>query len=334
MIDSAKLAVALFFRCPGVFFSIEEVFNAVITYLPKSIRVQLIFAPNGGAGATVLVANCLWARSNSSGVNHITGDIHYVALALPRKRTILTIHDLRSLEGPPSLKKSLLKLLWFTLPVKHCNYITVISEATKNELLRTVKVNPDKIRVIPDPLSPRFTFAPSTFNEKKPTLLQVGTTDNKNILRLAQALQGIRCRLKILGRVTNEQVNCLKANGVEFDAVAGLSSEDVVTLYRECDMVTFVSTCEGFGLPIIEGNAVGRPVITSTISSMPEVAGDAALLVDPFDIAAIREGILEIITNRELRNGLIERGLSNVKRFQPEVIAKQYADLYEEVYRS
>jgi glycosyltransferase involved in cell wall biosynthesis len=180
-------------------------------------------------------------------------------------------------------------------------------------------------------VSPRFTYTLRPFNEKLPTLLQVGTTDNKNILRLAQALKGIPCRLIILGKPSSEQISSLEENDIRFEWVAGLSSEQVVDLYRECDLVTFVSTCEGFGLPIIEGNAVGRPVITSRISSMPEVAGDAALKVDPFDVAAIREAIQAVINNSELREELVRKGLKNVERFSARTIVNCYAELYRVV---
>ena len=96
-------------------------------------------------------------------------------------------------------------------------------------------------------------------------------------------------------------------------------------------MVVFVSTYEGFGLPILEGNAVGRPVITSNISSMPEVAGDAACLVNPFDEAEIRNGVLKVIKESSYRQELVAKGLINVKRFRPEEIAKQYAELYKDI---
>ena len=333
MIDSAKLAAALFFRSPDVFFSIEEVFNAVVAHMPKLICTQSLFAPKGGAGAKALLENFLWARSNASRVNHITGDIHYVALALPRNRTILTIHDLRALDGPPSLRRALIKLLWFTLPAHHVAWITVISEETRKELLRQVKIDPAKVVVIPDCVFPQFTYSPRPFNEAKPTLLQVGITDNKNILRLAQALNNITCRLIILGKPTDEQISCLNDNNIDFQWVAGLSSEEVVDLYRQCDIVTFVSTCEGFGLPIVEGNAVGRPVITSSLSSMPEVAGDAALLVDPYDVSAIRNAIERIIADASLRETLIAKGLKNVERFSAQKIAGMYAALYEKIYK-
>ena len=320
-------------RHPGVFFSVEELFDTISTHLPESISVKRLTAPLGGAGPKALLTNSLWARKNCSPVNHITGVIHYVSLALPGSRTILTVLDLRNLEGPLTIKKILLKVLWFDIPVRRSAWITVISEATRKELHRKVKVNQDKVIVIPCCVSPRFSYFQRTFHESKPTILQVGTTDNKNIPRLAQALRGISSRLIILGRPTDEQMRILSENSVEYHWVAGLSSEEVVELYRTCDLVTFVSTHEGFGIPIVEGQAIGRPVITSSVSSMPEVAGDAAILVDPFDVTAIRAAIKRVISNRELREELIIKGLMNARRFTPNVIALQYSDLYREVYR-
>jgi glycosyltransferase involved in cell wall biosynthesis len=98
-------------------------------------------------------------------------------------------------------------------------------------------------------------------------------------------------------------------------------------------MVIFASTYEGFGLPIIEANAVGRPVVTSDIYSMPEVAGDAACLVNPFDVSNIRTGVLRVIQDESYRRKLIENGFKNVERFKPNAIAQQYLELYKELFR-
>jgi len=92
-----------------------------------------------------------------------------------------------------------------------------------------------------------------------------------------------------------------------------------------------VSTYEGFGLPIVEANAVGRPVITSNVCSMPEVAGDAAFLVDPFDVEDIRRGVLLLINDSHLRRDLVRRGFLNVRRFSIESVATQYRSLYDEL---
>ena len=84
-------------------------------------------------------------------------------------------------------------------------------------------------------------------------------------------------------------------SGLPFSTGESLSDAEVVRAYQECDLVLFASTYEGFGLPIVEAQAVGRPVITSDILSMPEVAGGAARLVDPFSVPAIRGAVLELI---------------------------------------
>jgi len=107
----------------------------------------------------------------------------------------------------------------------------------------------------------------------------------------------------------------------------------MVQQYVDADILTFVSTYEGFGMPIVEANVVGRPVLTSNISSMPEVAGDAACLVDPFDVNSIREGLLKIIQDDNYRNNLIEKGKVNAQRFNPSFIAKMYLDIYKKIYQ-
>ena len=96
------------------------------------------------------------------------------------------------------------------------------------------------------------------------------------------------------------------------------------------DILAFVSTYEGFGLPIIEAQAIGRVVITSNLASMPEVAGKGALFVNPFSVEEIREGIVSLIENEHDRATLIKRGLENVKRFDKEKIANQYQEIYDE----
>ena len=123
----------------------------------------------------------------------------------------------------------------------------------------------------------------------------------------------------------------LREHGVEFSCVSGITDAEIVDEYRRCDMVLFASMFEGFGLPILEAQATGRPVVTSRAWSMPEVAGKAACLVDPFDVQSIHDGVKRVITDVEYRNGLVRAGLENVGRFRPARIAEQYAEIYREL---
>ena len=103
----------------------------------------------------------------------------------------------------------------------------------------------------------------------------------------------------------------------------------LIEKYRSADMVAMCSTHEGFGMPILEAQATGRVVLTSNCSSMPDVAGAGALLVDPYSVTSMKEGIQKLCTDAELRNQLILEGFKNTQRFLPEEIAKQYLALYK-----
>jgi glycosyltransferase involved in cell wall biosynthesis len=327
----ATLTVHLFFRKKSNFFSIEGLFESVVSAFDADVRASVLRVPSSGASLRTIVKNCLWACARQGTVNHITGDIHYIALSLNQKQTILTIHDLRLIEGRSSIRKLILKILWFSLPVRRVRFVTVISETTRLELLKYVHVDPEKIKVIPNCISSTFKHRPARFRKECPRIFHIGTTDNKNLERVINALQGITCELMILGTLSSNQSALLELNGISFKSYSKLSEQEVFQLYVDCDLVCFVSLYEGFGLPILEGNAVGRPVITSEVSSMPEVAGNAALLVDPTDTCAIHDGILRLIREPELREELIESGLKNIQRFQPSAIAAQYVKLYQQV---
>ena len=110
-----------------------------------------------------------------------------------------------------------------------------------------------------------------------------------------------------------------------------INESELIKQYETADIITFVSTYEGFGMPIIEANAIGRCVITSNCTSMPEIANNAACLVDPFSIDSIKEGVLKICNNQIYRQNLIENGIINVKKFDKNKIHNQYLTLYKKL---
>ena len=263
-------------------------------------------------------------------VHHIVGDVHYLAFGLPGKRLVLTIHDCAALERLKGWRRELLRQLWFVLPMKQAAVVTTISETTKEELRRWVGKLADKVVVIPNCVRAEFQPDPKPFNEKCPVVLQVGTGWNKNLVGVARALIGIPCRLEIVGQMDGFQRAALRASHVNFRELGRISDEDLLEAYRRSDLVLFASHYEGFGLPILEAQAVGRPVVTSNLSSMPEAAGKGALLIDPADPQAIRTAVKSIISDAKLRERLVRDGFENVSHFHPEVVARRYETIYRQ----
>jgi glycosyltransferase involved in cell wall biosynthesis len=328
-----QIRVVYFQRKPYPFHkSLEYIFNDVRSRMPAYItNITRIFSEYS-KGIIPRIKIILEAKNNQADVNHVTGDIHFAALLLDRRRTMLTVLDCGILNDFTGIKRAILKCFWFTLPLRKCSVVTVISEATGEELRRYTGYPADRIKVIPVAISPLYTFQAKTFDTEKPEILLVGTTHNKNVLRLIEAVKDIPCRLNIIGRLTEEISVKLSEHSVDFTNAFDLTAEQIVEQYRKCDMLSFVSTYEGFGMPIVEANAVGRPVITSNILSMPEVAGDAACMINPLEVSEIKAGILRIIQDQDYREMLVRKGLENCKRFDPQNIANQYLKVYTDLY--
>ncbi|MER9052100.1 glycosyltransferase [Mesorhizobium sp. M0923] len=198
-------------------------------------------------------------------------------------------------------------------------------------MLKEVRCNPNKVRVLHNAVSGEFKYAPKSFNTDQPRILQIGTKENKNLSRIAAAIQGMDVVLVVVGRMSEEQTLLLRRFEIKFENYFDISRQELVEHYVACDLLVFASTYEGFGLPIVEANAVGRPVVTSAAWSMPEVAGGAACLVDPHDVKSIRAGIERIIVDEDYRTRLICRGLRNAERFSPSSVAARYAAVYREI---
>ncbi len=326
------IEVIHFQRKPGSRgFSIERLFEDLRAAMPATIHCRTHIAPNLSQGLWSRIASILDACRNAGAVNHVTGDVHFVALGLPGKNTVLTIHDCGILRRSRGLKHALLKYFWYTLPIARCRVVTAISAATRNELIELVGAPAEKIRVIHDCVSPEFQASPAIFNRVRPTILILGTAPNKNLERMAAALEEIACSVILVGRPTDTQRAMFLNRGIHLIELGDVNNGEILTAYQRCDLVLFASTHEGFGLPILEAQAVGRPVVTSNCSSMPEVAGDAACLVDPFDPRSIHAGIERVSCDENYRAQLISRGFENVRRFSATRIAAEYATLYREI---
>lgn len=310
--------------------SIERVFDAVRgAMVGVDVRVHVCRYPSRGVGKRI--ANMLAAARAQGEINHITGDVHYLALLLPKDRTVLTIHDCRSMIRLGGARRRIFQWLWLRIPVGRAGLVTVVSEQTRQEVLRYTGCPESKIRVVANPVSSALRPMPRPFCSERPTILQVGAADNKNLTRVAEALAGISCTLRIIGRIAPEAEAALKKSGIDYSSCAEVSDEQLTEEFAAADMVVFCSTYEGFGMPIVEANAVGRPVVTSDREPMRSVAGGAACLVDPCDAASIRAGVLRVIEDASYREALIRTGYENARRFSADAVAAAYLAAYNEL---
>ena len=276
------------------------------------------------------VYNAIYCINKQGDINHVTGDIHYVAIFLKKSKTVLTVLDCGMLNFSKGLKHYVFKLFWFTIPIKNSSIITAISNATKNDILHFTNCLDSKIKVVYVCINEIFQRKDKIFNTKCPTILQIGTALNKNLPRLILALKDICCKLVIVGELPEKIILLLKESNINYELInRKISDLEIVKLYENSDILTFVSTLEGFGMPIVEANTVGRIVLAGNNSSMPEIGANAAHFVDSFDIMSIKEGIHRIITDEILREKLIENGYKNKDRFDVLNLANKYSKIYD-----
>jgi glycosyltransferase involved in cell wall biosynthesis len=311
-------------------YSIERVFAQIRQALPAELDVELWVTSQYSKGVLPRVRTVLEARHHQGDVTHVTGDINYAAILLRRRRTLLTVLDTEFLERANRAKRLLYTWVWLRLPVWRAGLVTVPSEATRRDLLGLVRTDPARIRLVAVPVADEFVAAPAP-TAGPPVVLLVGTRPNKNVRRSAEALSGLDCRVVVIGEPDADQRAAFADAGLDFQVRSGLADEDLRGAYRDCHVLLFPSTKEGFGIPVLEAQATGRPVVTSDRSPLPEVSGGAACLVDPLDVDAIRAGVRRVLSDDDYRADLVRRGFENVPRYRVRAIAAAYAALYEEL---
>jgi glycosyltransferase involved in cell wall biosynthesis len=258
-------------------------------------------------------------------------------LALPAERSILTIHDLVFLHTYKGITRKFLKWIFLDLPVKKARTITTISEKSKQEILQHSTCTPGKVHLIPNPVDPALSSTSSQHHSiagatdsNIPRILFLGTKPNKNLELSIEALYTLNIHLRIIGNITAQQHLLLKKFNIDYSAAQHLSDAELINEYHQADIILFPSTYEGFGLPLLEGFQSGKPVITSNIPPMSDIAGNAALLVDPFSLDSIRGGIKQLLQDVSLRNELVKRGFEKASAYHPTIIASQYVDLWKQ----
>ena len=331
---SKEQTVNFWFRNPlKEYFSIENVFNELANELQNeaTVSIQKKHVPFTSSSLKTVIKNSQFAAKNSSGINHVTGDIYYITPYLKGKK-IITIHDFVLFRRTQNFfKKQLFKYLWYTQPIKSADIITVISPQIKKELLDLFTIDENKIKVIPNFYNPYYTSLQKITSQIENKILFIGDTENKNLTRVIEALHGINIHLDIVGKPSINDTQLLAKNNIKYQLHINITDAELGVLYQTSTMLLFPSLYEGFGLPIIEAQAVGLPVITSNIEPMSWVAGEAAFLVDPTNIKAIREAVISVQSNVALVQQIVSKGFKNIKRFSLPAISQQYLQCYQQL---
>jgi glycosyltransferase involved in cell wall biosynthesis len=265
------------------------------------------------------------------GIFHITGHIHYAVLALPRDSTVLTIHDLVFLQNYKGIRKRVMKLLFLDMPVQKAKWVTTVSEKSKQEIVKYTNCDPTKILVIGNPISTDCEIDLKFSFPHQPRILFIGTTHNKNLENVIPALYRLEIELRIIGKISERLHLLLRKFEIKYSNNFNLSNDQLSIEYKNADIILFPSLYEGFGLPVIEGFCVGKPVITSDISPMKEISDGAAFLVDPYSISSIRDAVNKVISNPELRQSKVEKGRLIARSYQNKKIFSEYENLWRQV---
>lgn len=334
------MKVLLVYRNDYAGYSIQRCFRPLEPFFISSgIDLHTLKLPSKRAFPHNLLWDILFLAFNlffhKYDIVHITGGCPHTMFIRPLckllgVKVVSTIHDL----GFYRVDDYSIKNRWHyyigVASLKKADYLVFISESSKIEAMRLVDINNVPKSIIGDPVDPRFVFISHKLNLECPIILHVGTHPRKNLEGTINALAGRKYKLRIIGIPTQKQIEALNRNKVNYSFIANINDEEIVQEYANCDLVSFPTFYEGFGMPIIEAQMTGRPIITSNISPMKEVAGYGAVLVNPNDVNSIREGYDHAIM---CYDRIVENGRINAQRFIAKNIATEYMDIYRSLLK-
>ena len=283
---------------------------------------------------------------------------HYVLPPLVPCRSVVTIHDCIHLMFPQYLPNRFAftyARASIAFAARRATRVLTVSESSKRDILRFVDLPPEKIDVIYNAYDERFGIEPceedvirvrERYQLHDQFVLYAGNVKpHKNLGRLIEAFNLVRQRgldnlkLVLIGDEISKYAALRRAvhrhqlhKYVRF--LGYLPEETLAVMYRLAAVFVFASLYEGFGLPPLEAMASGTPVVTSNLSSLPEVTGDAAVLVDPYDPRAIADGIYSVLTDDSLRRSLRAKGLARARQFSWEQSVRRVHEIYRQVSES
>jgi glycosyltransferase involved in cell wall biosynthesis len=300
-----------------------------------------------------------WTRWNGPAIEHFVGPcdiahgLFHLLPAARRAKRVVTIHDLSFLRYPqyhtPDTVATHTRLVRHA--VRYADAIVTVSESTRKEVIELLQASPDRVHTVPNgvdstefdqrPDGVRFARLQRELHLGDRFAVHLGTIEpRKNIVRLLEAFHTVRptlgagAQLLLIGRrgwlsePIFDRIEHLSLGGAVIHA-GHLDRADAAELLRRARLCVYPSMYEGFGLPVLEAMAAGTPVLTSNVSSLPEVAGDAAWLVDPFDTATLSEGLARVFTDDAVRDRLREAGRRQAARYSWNASAEALWALYD-----
>ena len=259
---------------------------------------------------------------------------------------VTVVHDLVPLAFPRDFPRQQLYFRRLVPAIlRESRAVVAVSEATRRAVIAAYGLRPERVHTIPDGYDPtHFTpIGPAADDGGTPYVLYVGNLlPHKNLPRLIEAVARVArrsaVRLVIAGGGTPARVAELQSLaervGARLELMLYVPQQELPALYRGARLLAMPSLAEGFGLPALEAMACGTPAVVGNTSAMPEVVGDAGLLVDPEDPGAIADAVLRLLTQDPLRKELIARGLARATEFSWERTAREVLTVLDEVAAS